>query len=426
MLGRLNFAALILAIATSQGLAAQATLGDVSVTLPPPAGFCEVNASDPRDSRAVAIHSGQAEKLGNRLLAMFADCGQLADARAGGRRQLDDAVEYQAQIAAIDKPPAAPVAQLCAATRAQNNAILANESPDLKARIERTVEKVKINETRPIGVLAEDANACYQGAIQKDKGEDGTDKTMVGLGALTIVKNRTIFVYRFSAYQNPNTVDAVLAKLKVDVAALIAANPSQVTIGSVAVVLPPPAGYCELNSSDPREIRFLAMVSSGVEKLGDRLLAMSAECGQLGEARAGRPSPLDELAQYRTPIAAMDKPPAQSVAQACAILRAKGNTIPANRLPDLKARVENAVASAKMGETSDLGVLAEDANACYSGVILGGTAADKRVVGTGAFTIIRTRTIGVYRFSAYRNPDGVDAMLAKLKVDVAALIAANP
>jgi hypothetical protein len=423
MRGRLNFAALILAIATSEGLADQVTLGDVSVTLPPPAGFCEVNASDPRDRRAVMGHSGPLEKLGNRLLGLFADCGQLAQAREGGRRQLDDAVEYHAQIAAIDKPPAASVAQLCAAARARNNTILANEAPDLKARIERTVEKVKMNETRPIGVLAEDTNACYQGSIQKDKGESGTDKTMVGLGAVTIIKNRTIFVYRFSVYQNPNTVDAVLAKLKADVAALIAANPSQVTIGSVSVVLPPPAGFCELNASDPRDGRLLAMVSGGVEKLGDRLLEMSADCGQLSEARAGRPSPLDELAQYRTPIAAMDKPPAQSVAQACAILRAKGNRIQADHLPDLKARVASAAARAKMGETSDLGVLAEDANACYSGVILGGTAP---VVGTGAFTIIRNRTIGVYRFSAYQNPDSVDAMLAKLKVDVAALIAANP
>jgi len=42
--------------------------------------------------------------------------------------------------------------------------------------------------------------------------------------AITIVKNRSIFVYRFAVYTGSDSIDAALVKLKSDVAALRAAN----------------------------------------------------------------------------------------------------------------------------------------------------------------------------------------------------------
>jgi hypothetical protein len=225
MLARPTFAALILAAAASGALAGEATLGVVSVTLPPPAGFCELDASDPQDSRMLTILSGLLEKSGNKLLGMSADCGQLADARAGRRRVLDDFAQYQTRIATMDKPPAQSVAQACMTLRTQGNTFVANLWPDIKTRIESAVEKAKINETSFIGVLAEDANACYAAVIQKGRTEAGTNKTQVSVFAVTMIRSRSIYVYRSAVYQNSDTVDAVLAKLKGDVAALIAANP---------------------------------------------------------------------------------------------------------------------------------------------------------------------------------------------------------
>jgi len=43
-----------------------------------------------------------------------------------------------------------------------------------------------------------------------------------------------------------------------------------------------------------------------------------------------------------------------------------------------------------------------------------------------AITVCRNRIIAVSRFAVYRNFDTVDTALAKLKVNVVALIAANP
>ena len=224
MLGRLTFAALALAAAASAALAATTTIGDVSVNLPPPGGFCELSASNASDERMISTLTDLLGKSGNKLLGMSADCGQLADWRTAKRKLLDDFAQYQTPIAGIDKPASESVAQTCAVLRAQGDKILANQMPDIKARVESTLKQIKMNETNFLGVLAEDPDACYAALIQKIRTEAGTDKTQVTMFAVTIVKSRSVFVYRFAVYHNANTVNAVLAKIKVDVAALMAAN----------------------------------------------------------------------------------------------------------------------------------------------------------------------------------------------------------
>jgi hypothetical protein len=222
MLRRLTFAALALVAAASAAMAA--TIGGVSVNLPPPAGFCELSASNSSDQRMISTLTDLLGKSGNKLLGMSADCGQLGAWRTGKRQLLDDYAQYQTPIAGIDKPPSETVAQTCSVLRAEGNKILANQMPDIKARVESTLKEIKMNETNFLGVLAEDSGACYAALIQKIRTEAGTDKTQVTMFAVTILKNRSVFAYRFAVYHNADTVNAVLAKIKADVAALTAAN----------------------------------------------------------------------------------------------------------------------------------------------------------------------------------------------------------
>jgi hypothetical protein len=77
MLSRLTFAALVLAAAASSALAAQANIGGVGVTLPPPGGFCELGESNASDKRMITTLTDLLQKSGNKLLAMSADCRQL-------------------------------------------------------------------------------------------------------------------------------------------------------------------------------------------------------------------------------------------------------------------------------------------------------------------------------------------------------------
>jgi hypothetical protein len=217
MLSRLAFVA---------ALASAATVA-MSMKLPVPTGFCELSASNPADNRMITTIGGLVAKSGNKMLNMSADCQQLADWRAQKRNYLDDYGQYQTPIAQIDQLVAAPetmIKETCETLRKQGSQIVAQQAPDLKARIEETLKKVKMNEVSFIGVLAEDANACYAAQLQKLQTETGTEKTQIVLIAVAVVKNKNIFVYRMTVYKGPDTAANLLATFKGTIAALYAAN----------------------------------------------------------------------------------------------------------------------------------------------------------------------------------------------------------
>jgi hypothetical protein len=224
MLARLTFAALLLVAAAPSAFAAQANIGGVSITLPPPGGFCELTAGNASDNRMLTMLGPLLEKSGNKLLGMSADCGQLSAWHTGKRQLLDDYAQYQTPIASMDKPSSETVAQTCTVLRKQGEQILTNQLPDIKKRVEATMSKVKLNATSFLGVLGEDKDACYAGLIQKIHTEANTDKTQITAFAISLIKDKSVFIYRFAVYRTPKSVDEALRHLKIDVAAMVAAN----------------------------------------------------------------------------------------------------------------------------------------------------------------------------------------------------------
>jgi hypothetical protein len=221
--GRFIRLAFAMAAATSSALAAEAMVGSALIQLPPPAGFCDLSDTDPSDKKMLAVTSDLVSNSGNKLLSMSADCRQLTDWRAQ-KRLLDDYTQYQAPVALMEKPSVESVKKTCAGLRAQGDKLVANKAPDIKSRIESVLQKIKTNEMRFIGVLAEDSTACYGGLIQKFQTDAGKDKTQLTVFAATIIKKKSIFVYRMTVYMTPETVNRTLANLKTDIAVLLAAN----------------------------------------------------------------------------------------------------------------------------------------------------------------------------------------------------------
>jgi hypothetical protein len=225
---RLACIALLLAAAASGTLAAEITVGGVSINLPSPTGFCELSESEPSDKRVMTILGDLVAKGGNKLLVMSADCQELTDWHTHKRALLDDLAQYQTTLRTMNEPrsagPTASIAQTCNTWRAERDKIALNLTPDVKLIIEKTLERIRLNEAGFIGVLDEDSNACYAGLIQKFQTEAGTNKTQLVVYAKTIVKNKTIFVHRIATYLSDETVSETLAKLKTNVAAMLAAN----------------------------------------------------------------------------------------------------------------------------------------------------------------------------------------------------------
>src|SRR5258708_34958665 len=148
MLSRLTFAALVLAVSVSGASGLAALIGDAFVTLPPPAGFCELTPRYEFDGRTVAVASAYLRGAGIRLLAMSADCDQLAEAREGRRRQVDDVAQYQVEIADMKSPPVFSIERMCSILRVQSNSPI---GADIDARLASTIEKIKRSEERRVG-----------------------------------------------------------------------------------------------------------------------------------------------------------------------------------------------------------------------------------------------------------------------------------
>jgi len=218
MLSRLTLAALVLAVGA---LGLEAMIGDTFVTLPPPAGFCELTPRYEFDGRTVAVVSAYLAGESIRLLAMSADCNQLAEAREG-KRQLGDVAAYQVENLDMKTPTPFSVARKCSILRASSKSPIGT---DVDARLASTVEKIKVNEAGSTGVIAEDDNACYTATLIKAGTDVGAQKVLVVLQANAVIRTKAIIVRRQAVYQNPDTIKAVLPKLKSDVAAFVAANP---------------------------------------------------------------------------------------------------------------------------------------------------------------------------------------------------------
>jgi len=224
--------AVILLLASLLGLpclAKDAKVGQTSVTLTAPSGQCELDPGQPSDARMLQITESTLASVGNRLLGFYADCKQLNDWRTGKRALLEDFAQYQTAIAAMDAPaPAAPaeaIKQLCSQQREASEKMVTGIATDMKARIEEAVRGVQLNQVRSLGVVAEDANACYAALVQRFKAETGKDVTIMALFATTFVQGKLVLYYLYSTYRSAQTMTALLAKQKLNVAALLAANP---------------------------------------------------------------------------------------------------------------------------------------------------------------------------------------------------------
>jgi hypothetical protein len=208
--------------------AKQEKVGGVALNLLPPAGYCELDGAQPGDARMLSAIGGMLEKGGNRLLALSADCRQLDDWRNGKRPLLANYAQYQTQKASENASlPAAPaevIKAACQQLRAQGDNIAARQLPDMQRSFDEALAGIKYNESKFLGVMAQDAKACYAALLSRIRAETGADVAQVGMFAITIIKGKAIFSYLFAPYAGAKELTVQLDQLRRNVAALDAAN----------------------------------------------------------------------------------------------------------------------------------------------------------------------------------------------------------
>jgi len=206
---------------------------------------------------------------------------------------------------------------------------------------------------------------------------------------------------------------------------------ADVSMGGVSIKLPAPAGFCDLSPGHPADNRALTVFGAASEKEAGRLFGISADCQQLADWRAGkRPLP-DDRVHFQTSIANMTEvvaSPKAFIHTMCALLRAKGNEFGSAAVPDVKSKIEGAVANVKVNSQEFVGVMAEDDTACYAARIMKmrtPTDGDKTHLHLTSITVLKNKGIYVFRYAPYTSADATLGVLGKLKDTIAALHAAN-
>lgn len=195
------------------------------LTLPAPEGFCALDPQQPADARMIDALNGMLAGAQISLLGMSAHCGQL-EAWRTGKQLLEDFAQYQTPTFASKSNSSRSewVKARCAKRRAEGEKTLPGMTEDVNARAETARVQARINEMTALGVLWEDAGACYTGMVQKILSEAGGEKTQLSVSAGTIVKGRVVNYILYTDDRDADSLSAALARHKRNIAALLAAN----------------------------------------------------------------------------------------------------------------------------------------------------------------------------------------------------------
>jgi hypothetical protein len=231
MLHRIAFALAAGAVAAcfadaGSGIAKDVRISSTTVTLPPPDGYCELNAEYPLDARTIKVIGDLVAGMQSELLTISTDCSHIEAWRSGKQRILGDNAQYQTPNAARENvfPRAESVREACASYRAEGDRELAKIGPDLTSRLDAAIHGVKFNQPQFLGVLAEDPDACYFGMLMKARTPDG-EVVQAIVSATTVVKGKVIIYNLYGLYDDASTLTDMLARHRSsNIPALLAAN----------------------------------------------------------------------------------------------------------------------------------------------------------------------------------------------------------
>jgi hypothetical protein len=202
----------------------------------------------------------------------------------------------------------------------------------------------------------------------------------------------------------------------------------QLQIGSAKLDLPMPPSYCELDDGKAADKRELTAIRGMLEST--TLLAMFADCNQLDQWRSGKLPLLKNMIQYQTVTEAIDQTAGPDDIEAgCAELRANGQKIIGDMMPDVRSRAEIFMKNVDHIGQQFLGVLDETpGSVCYSAVLNRFKAENGIYVvqmTLWAMTVVKQRPFYIYVFAPYMDATTMPTALANLKTYYTSFVDAN-
>jgi hypothetical protein len=203
-------------------------------------------------------------------------------------------------------------------------------------------------------------------------------------------------------------------------------------IGDVPLRLPQPAGYCELDPVLASDAPLIGRLHTTMTKTGNRLLVISADCGELRDWRNGKRQDLDHMAQYQTIIELENEPlpstPEQMIKNYCANMNTLGSQSTGATAQDAQERAELASKLLRLNEIRFLGVVAEDPFVCYAATLQKfkiDTHDPTTQLAIIATTLLRGKVVQFYLFAPYAGQKSITQLMTQQRTNVGRLQRAN-
>lgn len=197
-------------------------VGGVSVYVPSPASFCSFDETNMID--AAVLTQIRSMNPNNVPLAIYIDCTELNDIRAGARqymsRYLSVGTTQNALYESFAGREAEMVANACGNTSAERGL---GESVDaMRQRMQTLAEGTDLLGMESLGPVKQTADTCYIGYLTRTN-IDGVTITQVNVIAFFILKGKLIVVNDYNNYY-PGVLDTLLAEQEAYAAALRSSN----------------------------------------------------------------------------------------------------------------------------------------------------------------------------------------------------------
>jgi hypothetical protein len=197
-------------------------VGGVLLRVVTPANFCSFDESNPIDAAVLA--QIRLMNPNNVPLAIYIDCGELNDIRAGTRqymsRYLSVGTTQNALYENFVGREAEMAANACGNTSVER--ALGASIDSMRQRMQTFAEGTDLQGMEPLGVVKQTADTCYTAYLVKTN-IDGVTITQVNVIAAFILKGKLVVINDYTSYY-PGALDTLLAEAETYAASLRNSN----------------------------------------------------------------------------------------------------------------------------------------------------------------------------------------------------------
>jgi len=202
--------------------ARDAKVGNSTLSVSPPAGFCEVDKTNKTDASWLSSVTNLLNGAGIALIAAFPDCRELKQMEKS-HQFIISKVYISAFSNLIGKSSSDKVTETCDELKTKTYSD--EQKADLAKAAKEFANGNSLADSKALGVLEENkGEVCYVATLQKVKTSAGDLVTVLGLFAVTNAHDNLLFLYQYTLYADSTSIPTGLANLKIVYSDFAAAN----------------------------------------------------------------------------------------------------------------------------------------------------------------------------------------------------------